>query len=81
MFAPMFCIFEDPATGSAAGPFGCYLVKNGLAQGKNIICEQGFEMGRPGILKVNIELNGEEITAVKVSGDIVSTGKGEMYID
>ena len=81
MFAPMFGIFEDPATGSAAGPFGCYLVEHGLSNGYEIICEQGFEMGRPSILKVNIELIGEEIRGVKVSGDVVNTGKGELYID
>ena len=26
MFAPMLGVFEDPATGSASGPLGCYLV-------------------------------------------------------
>jgi trans-2,3-dihydro-3-hydroxyanthranilate isomerase len=31
MFAPAAGVPEDPATGSAAGPLGCYLVRHGLA--------------------------------------------------
>ena len=30
MFAPGLGVFEDPATGSASGPLGCYLVKHGV---------------------------------------------------
>ena len=33
MFAPEFGIPEDPATGSASGPLGCYLVRHRLVSG------------------------------------------------
>ena len=33
MFAPEFGIIEDPATGSASGPLGCYLVHHGVVAG------------------------------------------------
>ena len=33
MFAPEFGIIEDPATGSASGPLGCYLVRHGIVSG------------------------------------------------
>src|SRR5205809_5231 len=33
MFAPAFGIIEDPATGAATGPLGCYLVEHGLVTG------------------------------------------------
>ena len=33
MFAPGLGVPEDPATGSAAGPLGCYLVSHGLVKG------------------------------------------------
>ena len=32
MFAPAMGIAEDPATGAASGPLGCYLVRHGLVQ-------------------------------------------------
>lgn len=81
MFAPLVGIYEDPATGSASGPLGCYLVKNKLNDGKNIVCEQGFEMGRPSIVNVSIEhLNGD-IMKVKVGGNSVLVSKGELIIN
>jgi trans-2,3-dihydro-3-hydroxyanthranilate isomerase len=33
MFAPGLGVAEDPATGSAGGPLGCYLVRHGLVTG------------------------------------------------
>ena len=30
MFAPEAGVWEDPATGSASGPLGCYLVRYGV---------------------------------------------------
>ena len=70
---------EDPATGSAAGPLGCYLVSSGLAEAgaeTAIVCEQGFEMGRPSILHITIGQSGGEISEVKVGGTAVAMGGG-----
>jgi trans-2,3-dihydro-3-hydroxyanthranilate isomerase len=80
MFAPLFGIAEDPATGSGSGPLGCYLVRHGISDGRNIICEQGFEMGRPSIIRVNIETEGGSITRVKVSGNAVRMSKGIFFV-
>lgn len=45
-FNPTAGIWEDPATGSAAGPLACYLTQQGVTTpGANIIVEQGFAMG------------------------------------
>ena len=44
MFAPEFGIVEDPATGSASGPLGCYLVQHGLVTGdaaEHIVSQSG----------------------------------------
>ena len=49
MFAPEFGIIEDPATGSASGPLGCYLVRHGVVTGdaaQRMISLQGVAMGR-----------------------------------
>jgi trans-2,3-dihydro-3-hydroxyanthranilate isomerase len=82
MFAPAFGIAEDPATGAASGPLGCYLVKYSFGQRSSgqtrlsFISEQGFEMGRPSLIQIEIEQAGPEITAVRVGGQCVSMGEG-----
>ncbi len=81
MFAPALGIAEDPATGAASGPLGCYLVKYGLIDGRSeekvsFISEQGFEMGRPSLIHIEIEQAGEHITAVTVGGQCVYMGEG-----
>jgi trans-2,3-dihydro-3-hydroxyanthranilate isomerase len=79
MFAPSVGIAEDPATGSAAGPLGSYLVRYGLAQpGQVIVSEQGFEMGRPSFLRTRIDGTREKITGIHVGGNVVNVGGGWM---
>jgi trans-2,3-dihydro-3-hydroxyanthranilate isomerase len=81
MFAPAMGIAEDPATGAAAGPLGAYLVKYGLAPaGTRIINEQGFEMGRPSLIYIEIQKTGETFTAVRVGGHSVYMGRGELTL-
>jgi trans-2,3-dihydro-3-hydroxyanthranilate isomerase len=81
MFAPTFGIVEDPATGSAHGPLGVYLVKYGLGDGKRFASEQGYEMGRPSIINVEVKHNDGKIQNVKVGGRCVAMGKGTINID
>jgi trans-2,3-dihydro-3-hydroxyanthranilate isomerase len=81
MFAPAMGIAEDPATGAASGPLGCYLVRHGLAQSaeagsSQIISEQGFELGRPSLVLVKIEQDGQHITGVSIGGQCYFMGKG-----
>lgn len=77
MFAPGAGIFEDPATGSAAGPLGSYLVRYGLAPtGETIVAEQGFEIGRPSVLHIRIDGTRETIEGVRVGGNVVDVGGG-----
>jgi trans-2,3-dihydro-3-hydroxyanthranilate isomerase len=82
MFAPVVGITEDPATGGASGPLGCYLVRHGLIgcdPAAEIVSEQGLEMGRPSYIRIRIERQGEEFTAVKVGGQCHFMGEG--FID
>jgi trans-2,3-dihydro-3-hydroxyanthranilate isomerase len=83
MFAPDFGIAEDPATGSASGPLGCYLVRYGLAAGgpaSPIVSLQGAAMGRPS--RIHILIGGEAgaMSSVKVGGEAVLVGRGELYV-
>ncbi|TME88614.1 MAG: PhzF family phenazine biosynthesis protein, partial [Chloroflexi bacterium] len=69
-------IAEDPATGSANGPLGAFLVRHGLSDGVRIVSEQGFEMGRPSLLYVRVGGTRDRITSVHVGGRCTIVGGG-----
>jgi trans-2,3-dihydro-3-hydroxyanthranilate isomerase len=79
MFAPEFGITEDPATGSASGPLGAYLVHHGLPVGRGRFRNlQGVKMGRPSWIHVEPVVEGAAITAVRVGGTAVVVGTGTI---
>jgi trans-2,3-dihydro-3-hydroxyanthranilate isomerase len=84
MMAPHFGIAEDPATGSASGPLGCYLVRHGVvppgAAGR-ILSAQGVAMKRPSRIHVSIGGTPDAITSVKVGGEAVLVATGELLVD
>lgn len=83
MFAPAMGIAEDPATGAASGPLGCYLARHGRvpsAKAVEIFSEQGFEMGRPSFIQVMIEQEGKDITGVHVGGQCFFMGEGYVEV-
>jgi trans-2,3-dihydro-3-hydroxyanthranilate isomerase len=83
MFAPGLGVFEDPATGAASGPLGCYLVRHGVVppeRAGTILSLQGVKMGRPSRVHVAIGLDGGEITRVQVGGEAVLVGEGELFL-
>ena len=83
MFGAGVGISEDPATGSAAGPLGAYLVQHGLRSGAGavgMIVRQGIAMGRPSEIQVSIESRGEAITRVRVGGTAVLAGDAILYL-
>lgn len=78
MFAPSLGIAEDAATGIASGPLGAYLVRYGVAQPGIILSEQGVEMGRPSLVTIGIEMQGDQFSKVTVGGYSVSVGTGQI---
>lgn len=85
-FAAGLGIVEDPATGSAAGPLGTYLVAHHLMHpGPDGVApvrvEQGVEMGRPSVLEVRVEGDAGAITGVRVGGHAVLVARGELYME
>lgn len=82
MFAPLDGIAEDPATGSAAGPLGAYLARHAHPGEPccRFLLEQGYEMGRPSLIEVEIDRSGEEFTAVRVGGPAVIIASGVLEI-
>jgi trans-2,3-dihydro-3-hydroxyanthranilate isomerase len=71
---------EDPATGSAAGPLGAYLVRHGLSRPGALLIEQGYEMQRPSQLEVQVEVAGGEVSRVRVGGGVVRVAEGELFM-
>ena len=83
MFAPGFGMVEDPATGSASGALGCYLVRHGLVTGdasRRMVSLQGVAMGRPSRIHIAIDSRGDEIVSVKVGGSSVLVARGELLV-
>jgi trans-2,3-dihydro-3-hydroxyanthranilate isomerase len=61
-FNPTMGISEDAATGTAAGPLGAWLVKEGLVREGSIRIEQGFTMGRPSLIEIEVSSDGVSIS-------------------
>jgi len=85
MFAPEAGVAEDPATGSAAGPFGVYLVRHGRAvpdaTGEaRIRLDQGVEMKRPSAITIAVQRDGETVRDVRVGGEAVVVAEGELFV-
>lgn len=86
MFAPADNIPEDPATGSAGGALGAYLVHHGALPDAaengvfKFVIEQGDFINRPS--RLNIEVRGEAgaIKEVRVGGPSVVVARGEILI-
>jgi trans-2,3-dihydro-3-hydroxyanthranilate isomerase len=84
MFAPGLGVNEDPATGGACGPLGCYLVRHRviLPEGElRCVIEQGVEMGRPSFIKIRIARRGDEIIEVHVGGTCHHIGAGALELE
>jgi trans-2,3-dihydro-3-hydroxyanthranilate isomerase len=73
-------LYEDAATGSAAGSLGAYLVRNGkLTPGHTLNILQGSEMGRPSQIEVTVMQSGKKLVPC-VSGAAVKVFEGTIRI-
>ncbi len=84
MHARGFCtgagVPEDPATGSAAGPLGVYLLLHDALPGgaRRFVVDQGAEMGRPSEIEVEAEGEPGAPTAARVAGTAVRVMEGTV---
>jgi trans-2,3-dihydro-3-hydroxyanthranilate isomerase len=82
MFAPLYGIPEDPATGSSTGPLASFMMRNGLTSGtagRRFISEQGTKMGRRSILHVCI--HGENgMAGIDVGGQVTPLSEATMCL-
>ena len=79
MFAPLGGTFEDPATGSAAGPLGALLLSLSSDAEKRLDIHQGVVMGRPSLLQVVARRGADGIRAT-IAGQCVPVLRGEAEL-
>lgn len=85
-FAPADNIPEDPATGSACGALGAYLIHHGALtlepeDGRyRFVIEQGDFINRPSRIKLDVKGEAGRVEEVKVGGSAVLVARGEMII-
>lgn len=82
MFAPTAGIAEDPATGSAVAAFGGVIKRFDAhpAGSHRFIVEQGFEMGRPSLITLEIDIEGSAIVAERIGGHAVVVAEGTLQL-
>jgi trans-2,3-dihydro-3-hydroxyanthranilate isomerase len=84
MFAPGDNIPEDPATGSAAGALGAYLVHHGASGVDEVdgrvrfVIEQGDFIHRPSRINIDVKGKAGTIEEVRVGGTSVVVARGEV---
>ena len=78
MFAPGIGIHEDPATGSAAAAFAGMLAAQ-LSDGTHAITiEQGYEMGRPSLIRLAVVVADGKLLSASIGGDAVIVTEGKI---
>jgi len=86
-FAPADNIPEDPATGSACGALGAYLVYHQALslqpeEGRyKFVIEQGDFIHRPSRIRLDVKGQKGSIEEVKVGGASVPVASGEVFVD
>ncbi len=82
MYSPAVGIMEDPATGSATAILAAQLRAAGaLHEGTNRFqLEQGYEMGRPSDLTLDVEMVGQDVKSVHVGGKAIQVMSGTIEI-
>lgn len=83
-FAPADNIAEDPATGSACGALGAYLIHHGALSLEpeddryKFVIEQGDFIHRPSRINLDVKGTAQAVEEVKVGGPSVLVARGEV---
>src|SRR5258708_4461918 len=82
MFVPGLGVPEDPATGSASGGLGAYLVEHKIIPATppttRIISEQGLEMHRPSRIEIEVDGTPGSISMIRVGGQVAPLIEGSI---
>ena len=82
MFFPAPGLTEDPATGSAAASFaGALMQFEPLGDGEhNVGIRQGYEMGRPSEIELQIVIRGGALASAEIGGHAVVVSEGTLAL-
>ena len=80
MFAPGMGISEDPATGAAAAALaGAVMQFEAPADGTHrYVVEQGYEMGRPSLIELGLDVVGGSLASASIGGGAVMVSEGVL---
>lgn len=82
MFAPEMGIGEDPATGSAVAAFAGVVMRfDRPGEGDHtILVEQGFEMGRPSLITLGLDVADGALASASIGGHAVIVQQGTIDV-
>ena len=82
MFAPSAGIPEDAATGSAVAALSGQLAHTmmGTDEHRTFTIEQGYEMGRPSMIYLDIEKRNGTVVNAGISGGAVIVSEGQLHL-
>ncbi len=82
MFMSAIGMFEDPATGSAAAAFAAAVARfDRPPEGwHRRIIEQGYEMGRPSLITLSLEVERQQLATVRIGGHAVQVTEGHIFV-
>lgn len=80
MFGVKVGIYEDPATGAAASAFAGVAASFEKPEdgSHSIVIEQGFEMGRPSLITLGMEIEGGRLVQATIGGNAVRVCDGTI---
>ena len=85
-FCPAVGTPEAPASGTTNRALVCYLLRHGLIDAPpdgevTVIAEQGYEMGRPSLIRTEMRVTGGRPVKIRVGGVATKTMEGTLYVD
>jgi PhzF family phenazine biosynthesis protein len=82
MFCPALGILEDPVSGNAHGMLGAYLWDLGQFNKKSttFIGRQGYQMKRPGQVRVRLEIDKGALIATHIAGTAIIVSEGTLAL-
>jgi trans-2,3-dihydro-3-hydroxyanthranilate isomerase len=80
MFWPGAGVAEDPATGSAVAAFaGAVMAYDQPGDGEHrLVIEQGYEMGRPSQIELELSVAGGTLVSARIGGSAVMVSEGVL---
>ena len=81
MFAPHMRLPDDRATGDDVAAFAGQIADaDRPGDGDHtLIVEQGFEMGRPSLITLGLDIDGGALVAASIGGEVVLVADGTLH--